>query len=203
MASWNPFARAGFFCTQSWSATYVPFGQYLPSVGPGASRIRSPSRVRPWVMNGSGAQIASTWPEFSAARIAGNGIATNLTASWLTLYLLSAARMTTSQTPLSAFPATVFPSRSFGVLIEPEPLTRTVCQLAASAGGRARAARSARARPAQRFAPLRVMRYLPDVVEVARTWQRGRLWDLGCRIATRLSRWAEQPRSPARCPAPA
>ena len=85
--------------------------------------------VSAWVMNGSGAQIASTWPEFRAARIAGNGIATNLTESWSTLNLLSAARITISQTPLSAFPAIVLPSRSFGVLIELDPLTMTFCQL--------------------------------------------------------------------------
>ena len=107
----------------------MPFGQYLPSVGPGARRIRAPSIVSAWVMNGSGEQVASTWPEFSAARIAGNGIATNLIEFWSTLYLLSAARITISQTPLSAFPAIVFPSRSFGVLIELEPLTMTFCQL--------------------------------------------------------------------------
>ena len=83
-------------------------------------------------MNGSGAQIASTWPEFSAARIAGKGIATNLTASWSTLNLLSAARITISQTPLSALPAIVFPSRSFGVLIELSPLTMTFCQLSST-----------------------------------------------------------------------
>ena len=80
-------------------------------------------------MNGSGAQIASTWPAFSAARIAGNGIATNLTFELSTPSLKSAARITISQTPLSAFPAIVLPSRSFGVLIGPSPLTRTFCQL--------------------------------------------------------------------------
>ena len=81
------------------------------------------------VMNGSGEQVASTWPAFRAARIAGNGIATNLIEFWSTLNLLSAARITISQTPLSALPATVFPSRSFGVLIELDPLTMTFCQL--------------------------------------------------------------------------
>ena len=80
-------------------------------------------------MNGSGVQIASTWPFASAARMAGNGSARSRTDSGSTPRFLSAALIITSPTPLSAFTAMVLPARSAGVRIELEPLTRMFCQL--------------------------------------------------------------------------
>jgi len=82
-------------------------------------------------MNGSGVQIASTCPFWSAARIAGNGSASRRTELGLTPDFLSAALIITSPTPLSAFTAMVLPARSPGLRIELEPLTRMFCQLSA------------------------------------------------------------------------
>ena len=62
----------------------------------------------------------------------GNGMATNFTSFGLTPRFCRAAFTTTSPTPLSAFSATVLPTRSDGVRIELEPLTRMFCQLSAS-----------------------------------------------------------------------
>ncbi len=94
--------------------------------------MRAPSIVSAWDMNGSGVQIASTWPLVSAARIAGNGSARSLTAFGSTPRFFSAALIVTSPTPLSALTAIVLPTRSAGVRIELDPLTRMFCQLSAS-----------------------------------------------------------------------
>ena len=81
--------------------------------------------------NGSGVQIASTCPLFSAARIAGNGSARSLIELWSTPLFSSAARIITSPTPFRALTAIVLPARSAGVRIELDPLTRMFCQLLA------------------------------------------------------------------------
>ena len=65
-------------------------------------------------MNGSGVQIASTWPLLSADRIAGNGSASSLTEFGSTPTFLSAALIITSPTPLSALTAIVLPGEVGG-----------------------------------------------------------------------------------------
>src|ERR1700750_2937950 len=91
--------------------------------------MRSPSMLTPCERNGSGHQIASTWPLFRAVRIDGNGIATSLIELGSTPAFWSGALMTTSPTPLSAFAAIVLPARSDGERIDELPLTRMSCQL--------------------------------------------------------------------------
>ena len=82
--------------------------------------------------NGSGTQIASTCPLFSADRIDGKGSATSLTEFGSTLIFFSAAFTTTSPTPFRALSAIVFPDRSAGVRIDELPRTRMFCQLSSA-----------------------------------------------------------------------
>ena len=94
--------------------------------------MRALSRLSACDTNGSGVQIASTWPLRNAVRMVGNGIASSLIEPGLTPDLRSAALIITSPTPLSALTAIVFPARSFALRIELSPLTRMFCQLSAA-----------------------------------------------------------------------
>ena len=91
--------------------------------------VRAPSELIASDRNGSGVQIASTWPFCSADRIAGNGSASSRTEFGSTPPFCSAALIITSPTPLSALTAMVLPARSAGLRIELDPLTRMFCQL--------------------------------------------------------------------------